>query len=158
MQVEEATVSNVNDIQQAAQSLVGKVDAVYVPTDNVLASAMPTLAQVTEPAKLAVVCGEGGMVMAGGVATLAIDYYQLGEQTGEMAGDILSGKTKPRQCLSSCRNLLRSLSTRKMLKKSVSRFPKICLRQQKALNKQARVSPCFRGETVFTDISQEEDR
>lgn len=62
MQVEEATVSNVNDIQQAAQSLVGKVDAVYVPTDNVLASAMPTLAQVTEPAKLAVVCGEGGMV------------------------------------------------------------------------------------------------
>ena len=95
VQVEEATVSNVNDIQQAAQSLVGKVDAVYVPTDNVLASAMPTLAQVTEPAKLAVVCGEGGMVMAGGVATLAIDYYQLGEQTGEMAGDILSGKTKP---------------------------------------------------------------
>ena len=84
VQVEEATVSNVNDIQQAAQSLVGKVDAVYVPTDNVLASA-----------KLAVVCGEGGMVMAGGVATLAIDYYQLGEQTGEMAGDILSGKTKP---------------------------------------------------------------
>ena len=66
-----------------------------MPTDNVLASAMPTLAQVTEPAKLAVVCGEGGMVMAGGVATLAIDYYQLGEQTGEMAGDILSGKTKP---------------------------------------------------------------
>ena len=93
--VKEATVTNVNDIQQAAQSLVGKVDAVYVPTDNVLASAMPTLAQVTEPAKLAVVCGEGGMVMAGGVATLAIDYYQLGEQTGEMAGDILSGKTKP---------------------------------------------------------------
>ena len=44
VQVEEATVSNVNDIQQAAQSLVGKVDAVYVPTDNVLASAMPTLA------------------------------------------------------------------------------------------------------------------
>lgn len=95
VQVEEATVSNVNDIQQAAQSLVGKVDAVYVPTDNVLASAMPTLAQVTEPAKLAVVCGEGGMVMAGGVATLAIDYYQLGEQTGEMAGDILSGRAKP---------------------------------------------------------------
>ena len=45
VQVEEATVSNVNDIQQAAQSLVGKVDAVYVPTDNVLASAMPTLAR-----------------------------------------------------------------------------------------------------------------
>lgn len=56
---------------------------------------MPTLAKITEPAKLAVVCGEGGMVMAGGVATLGIDYYKLGEQTGEMAGDILSGKAKP---------------------------------------------------------------
>ena len=95
VEIVEATVSNVNDIQQAAQSLVGKVDAVYVPTDNVLASAMPTLAKITEPAKLAVVCGEGGMVMAGGVATLGIDYYKLGEQTGEMAGDILSGKAKP---------------------------------------------------------------
>ena len=38
----EATVSTVNDIQQAAHSLVGKVDAVYVPTDNVMASSMPT--------------------------------------------------------------------------------------------------------------------
>ena len=46
VQVEEATVSNVNDIQQAAQSLVGKVDAVYVPTDNVLASAMPSRTQL----------------------------------------------------------------------------------------------------------------
>ena len=93
--VVEATVANVNDIQQAAHSLVGQVDAIYVPTDNVLASAMPTLAQITEPAKLAVICGEGGMVMSGGLATLGIDYYKLGEQTGEMAGDILNGKVKP---------------------------------------------------------------
>ena len=57
VQVEEATVSNVNDIQQAAQSLVGKVDAVYVPTDNVLASAMPTpvsYTHLTLPTKLEV--------------------------------------------------------------------------------------------------------
>lgn len=93
--VEEATVSNVNDIQQAAQSLVGKVDAIYVPTDNVLASAMPTLAIITDEAKIPVFAGEGGMVMAGGVATLAIDYYKLGYQTGEMAADILNGKAKP---------------------------------------------------------------
>ena len=93
--IKEATVSNVNDIQQAARSLVGKVQAIYVPTDNVLASAMPTLVSVTEEAKLPVICGEGGMVKAGGVATLGVDYYKLGFQAGEMAADILSGKSKP---------------------------------------------------------------
>lgn len=93
--VKEATVSNVNDIQQAARSLVGKVQAIYVPTDNVLASAMPTLVSVTEEAKLPVICGEGGMVKAGGLATLGVDYYKLGFQAGEMAADVMSGKSKP---------------------------------------------------------------
>ena len=93
--VKEATVSNVNDIQQAARSLVGKVQAIYVPTDNVLASAMPTLVSVTEEAKLPVICGEGGMVKAGGVATLGVEYYRLGFQAGERAADIRSGKSKP---------------------------------------------------------------
>ena len=93
--IKEATVSNVNDIQQAARSLVGKVQAIYIPTDNVLASAMPTLVSVTEEAKLPVICGEGGMVKAGGLATLGVDYYKLGFQAGEMAADILSGKSKP---------------------------------------------------------------
>ncbi|MGE4589583.1 MAG: ABC transporter substrate binding protein [Acidaminococcaceae bacterium] len=93
--VVEATVSNVNDIQQAAQSLVGKVDVVYAPTDNVIASAMPTLAAITDEAKIPVICGEGGMVKAGGLATVGIDYYKLGLQTGAMAARILSGKEKP---------------------------------------------------------------
>jgi putative ABC transport system substrate-binding protein len=56
---------------------------------------MPTLSIVTEEAKLPVVCGEGGMVKTGGTATLGIDYYKLGVQTGEMAADILAGKAKP---------------------------------------------------------------
>lgn len=95
IEVKEATVSSVNDIQQAARSLVGDVQAIYVPTDNVLASSMPTLVSVTQEAKLPVICGEGGMVRAGGTATLGVDYYKLGLQTGEMAADILSGKSKP---------------------------------------------------------------
>lgn len=95
LKVVESTVSTVNDIQQAARSLIGKVDALYVPTDNVLASAMPTLMMVTDDAKLPVICGEANMVKSGGLATLGVDYYQLGFQTGEMAADILSGKSKP---------------------------------------------------------------
>ena len=92
VEIKEATVNNVNDIQQAARSLIGNVEAIYVPTDNVLASAMPALAMVTEEAKLPVVSGWDD---ANGVATIAIDYYKLGVQTGEMAADILSGKAKP---------------------------------------------------------------
>jgi putative tryptophan/tyrosine transport system substrate-binding protein len=93
--VVESTVSTVNDIQQAAQSLVGKVDAIYEPTDNIIASAMPTLVAITNPAKIPVICGEPNMVKAGGLATFGVDYYKLGFQTGEMAAEILSGKAAP---------------------------------------------------------------
>jgi len=93
--VVESTVSTVNDIQQAAQSLVGKVDVLYEPTDNIIASAMPTLVAITNPAKIPVICGEPNMVKAGGLATFGVDYYKLGFQTGEMAAEILSGKATP---------------------------------------------------------------
>lgn len=91
----EATISSVNDIQQTAQSLVGKVDVMYVPTDNVVASSMPTLYRVTQAAKLAVVAGEAGMVRSGATATVAVDYYNLGKIAGNMGADILEGKAKP---------------------------------------------------------------
>ena len=91
----EATISSVNDIQQDAQSLVGKVDVMYVPTDNVVASSMPTLYRVTQAAKLAVVAGEAGMVRSGATATVAVDYYNLGKIAGNMGADILEGKAKP---------------------------------------------------------------
>lgn len=91
----EATISSVNDIQQAAQSLVGKVDVMYVPTDNVVASSMPTLYRVTQAAKLTVVAGEAGMVRSGATATVAVDYYNLGKIAGNMGADILEGKAKP---------------------------------------------------------------
>ena len=91
----EATISSVNDIQQASQSLVGKVDVMYVPTDNVVASSMPTLYRVTQAAKLAVVAGEAGMVKSGATATVAVDYYNLGKIAGTMGADILEGKAKP---------------------------------------------------------------
>lgn len=93
--VVEATVSTVNDIQQATRSLVGKVDVLYVPTDNVLSSALPTLADIANEAKIAVICGEENQVKSGGLATLGVDYYKLGFQTGEMAAEILAGKAKP---------------------------------------------------------------
>lgn len=88
----EETVSNTNDVAQIAESLIGKYDAVYVPTDNVLASSMPLLSSVTNPKGLPIIVGEEGMVEGGGLASVAIDYTELGKLTGKMAVDVLGGK------------------------------------------------------------------
>lgn len=95
LKVVEATVSNVNDIQQAVQSLIGKVDFIYCPTDNTIASAMANVAKITTEAKLPVIVGDETMVKNGGTAGTSVNYYKLGFQAGEMAADILAGKSKP---------------------------------------------------------------
>lgn len=91
IEAEVATVSNTNEIQQVVESLIGKVDAVYAPTDNVIAKAMPTVAQVANANGLPVICGEEGMVDNGGLATYGIDYYELGKLTGKQAVKIIEG-------------------------------------------------------------------
>ena len=95
VEVLEATVSNVNDIQQAVASLKDKVEGLYLPTDNVIASAVPALAKVVNPAKIPAVAGEMGMVGAGCLGSISVDYYELGKMTGQMGADILEGKKKP---------------------------------------------------------------
>lgn len=88
----EKTVSSQNEVQQATQSIISECDAIYIPTDNVFASSMPMVKDVTLPAKIPVFCGEAGMVQTGGFATLGITYPGLGYQAGEMAVQILEGK------------------------------------------------------------------
>jgi len=91
----EATVSNSNEIQQVVQSLVGKVQAIYVPTDNMLAAGMATVVQVTNQAGIPVIVGEEGMVQNGGLATYGINYYELGKLTAQQAVDILANGKNP---------------------------------------------------------------
>ena len=91
----EVTVTNSNDVQQATQSIVQKCDAIYLPTDNVLASSMPVIYGVTLQSKTPVICGESGMVENGGLATLGINYYDLGYKAGLMGVKILKGEAKP---------------------------------------------------------------
>jgi putative ABC transport system substrate-binding protein len=95
VEVLEATVSNVNDIQQAVASISSKVAGLWLPTDNVLASAIPALVKVTNPVKLPVVAGERGMTEAGCLGSISVDYYEIGRMTGQMGADILEGKKKP---------------------------------------------------------------
>ncbi|WP_228489100.1 ABC transporter substrate-binding protein [Raineyella fluvialis] len=92
--VKEAAVSNSSEVQQGAQSL-GGVDAIYVPTDNVVVSALESVIQVGETKKIPVIAGEGDSVKRGAVATYGIDYAKLGYQTGQMAVKILTTGAKP---------------------------------------------------------------
>lgn len=95
LQTVEATVSNSNEIQQVLQSLVGKVEAIYIPTDNMLAAGMATVTQVTTPAGIPVIVGEEGMVNNGGTATYGINYYNLGKLTATQAVAILKEGKNP---------------------------------------------------------------
>ncbi|HSK67707.1 MAG TPA: ABC transporter substrate-binding protein [Candidatus Limnocylindria bacterium] len=85
----EVTVNSANDVQQAVNSIMPGIDALYIPTDNTLASAMPLVYEASLAHRVPVVAGEANMVRQGGHFTLAIDYYKLGEQTGEMALRVL---------------------------------------------------------------------
>lgn len=88
------TVSSSNEIQTVVESMIGKVDAIYAPTDNMIAAGMATVAMVANDNGIPAIVGEAGMVEAGGLATYGIDYYQLGYMAGEQAIDILvNGKT-----------------------------------------------------------------
>ncbi len=94
------TVSNTNDVAQVTESAVGKFDALYIPTDNILASSMKLVSSISNPAGLPLFVGEQGMVEGGGLASVGINYNELGKLTGKMAADILSGadiKTMPIQ-------------------------------------------------------------
>lgn len=87
----EATVSKSSEVYQAAKSLVGRVDAVYIPTDNTVISALESAVKVGIENQLAVFVADSASVKRGAVAAVAFDYYKHGYQTGIMAKKILEG-------------------------------------------------------------------
>ncbi|SNS58516.1 putative ABC transport system substrate-binding protein [Micrococcales bacterium KH10] len=93
IEVKEATATNTAEVQQAADSL--EVDAIYVPTDNTIVSALDSVLQVGESKGIPVYPAEGDSVANGGVATYGISYYDLGYQTGQMAVRILTEDADP---------------------------------------------------------------
>jgi len=88
----EATAANSSEVLQAAQSLQGRVDAIYVPTDNTVVSAFESVVLVAERAKLPLIAGEADSVAKGALATIGIDYYLLGRQTADIALRVLQGE------------------------------------------------------------------
>lgn len=84
-------VTNSADVYQVSQSLVGKVDAVYVPTDNTVVSALEAVIKTCERTKLPLFGADTDSVERGVIAALGFDYYLHGKQTGAMARKILGG-------------------------------------------------------------------
>jgi putative ABC transport system substrate-binding protein len=108
----EATVSNSSEVSLAASSLVGDVDAVYVPTDNIIVSALPSVLQITNQNKIPVFASENGQVRQGAIATLGIDYKLLGIQTGKMAARVLNGADPSEMPVESSEELKLYLNTK----------------------------------------------
>lgn len=83
------TFTDTNDVAAVTQSVCDENDAVYIPTDNTAASNTGVIQSIAEKAKKPIITGEEGICKGCGIATLSIDYYELGKITGEMAYDIL---------------------------------------------------------------------
>lgn len=105
VKLREATVNNSSEVSLAVSSLVDNVDAIYVPTDNIIVSAMPTVLQIAHNRNVPVFASENNSVEQGAVATLGIDYYQLGKQTGAMAARILNGSNPTDMAVESSKEL-----------------------------------------------------
>ena len=86
--------TDTNDVASVTQKACDNSDVLYIPTDNTAASNTEAIANVVLPAKKPVIAGESGICAGCGVATLSIDYYDLGYATGKMAAKVLTGEAK----------------------------------------------------------------
>ncbi|WP_426416190.1 ABC transporter substrate-binding protein [Aestuariirhabdus sp. LZHN29] len=93
MTVVEAAATKSSDVQTAARSLVGKVDVIYLPTDNTVISALEVIVKVAEQNLIPVVTGDTDSVARGAVAAQGFNYYEVGRQTGIMVARILDGES-----------------------------------------------------------------
>lgn len=91
----EATVTNSSEVKQAADSLVGRCDVIYIPKDNTVASALESVIKVANDKDIPMFAGESDSVQRGAFAGYGFEYYDLGYQTGQMAIEILKNGKKP---------------------------------------------------------------
>lgn len=88
----EASAARSVDVASAAQSLVGKADVIYAPTDNNVMSAFEGIVKVAQASKIPVVAADTDAVKRGAVAALGLNYYDIGRQTGKMVVRVLNGE------------------------------------------------------------------
>ena len=86
------TFADSNDVAAVTATACDEIDVLYIPTDNTAASCTEAINNVAEPAGVPIIAGEEGICAGCGVATLSINYYDLGVTTGKMAAKILTGE------------------------------------------------------------------
>ncbi|MBU5610295.1 MULTISPECIES: ABC transporter substrate-binding protein [Aerococcus] len=96
LKVESMTVTSTNEVQQATKILAEKVDGIYLPTDNTIANTIQTIGKVLMETKTPSVAAFDAAI-EGSLCAYGVDYYKLGQQTGNMAVDILKGDKKPEE-------------------------------------------------------------
>ena len=92
LEIAEAPAPRSADVLAAAQSLVGDVDAIYVPTDNTVVTALEAIVKVGTDNQLPVFAGDTDSVPRGAIAALGFNYYDVGRQTGKMVARVLRGE------------------------------------------------------------------
>jgi putative ABC transport system substrate-binding protein len=92
IKIVEAVAIKTSEVLTSTRSLIGKVDAIYIPTDNTIISAFEAVVKVGRDAKIPVFAGDTASVKRGAVAALGFDYYDVGLQTGKMVAKILKGE------------------------------------------------------------------
>lgn len=95
LSVKTFAVPSSNEIAQTVQVMTRESDVIYIPTDNTIANAMQTVVNEADKTKTPIIPSVDTMVEQGGLATVGINQFQLGVQTGKMAAAILSGKADP---------------------------------------------------------------
>jgi putative ABC transport system substrate-binding protein len=120
IEIVEATASNSSEVQAAAQSLVGRVDAISVLTDNTAVTALESIIKVGEQNGIPVIAGDTDSVKRGAVAAYAFDYEDLGKQAGYQAAEILMGTPIKDIPVAYAENLQLSINEQAASKMSVS--------------------------------------
>ncbi len=92
VEIVEAPATKSSDVQAAAQSLIGKADVIYVPTDNTIVSALEAVIGVGTDNKIPVFSGDTDSVTRGTIASVGFDYFDVGRQTGEVVVRVLKGE------------------------------------------------------------------
>ena len=92
IEYKEAVVTNSSEVQQAAQSLVGQVDAIFIPNDSVIQASMPLVTETARENKIPVYGSSATMVDSGAFATIAVSDKEIGAKSADMAIEILKGK------------------------------------------------------------------
>ena len=89
----ESPATKSGDVQQATLALVGRVDAIYIPTDNTVVSALEAAVSAAMENSIPLYAGDTDSVPRGAIATVGFNYYDIGIETGKVVARVLNGES-----------------------------------------------------------------